>query len=506
MVAKGRGARLGLRVALVALAAVVTIVALGADPADARRRKKFRPAMGYAPPYAAIVVDANTGKILHDDNADARRHPASLTKVMTLYLLFEQIESGRLRLDSRLPVSEHAASMAPSKLGVRPGQTIEVEDAIKALVTKSANDVAAVIAEAIADDEDDFAKLMTRKARALGMSRTTYMNASGLPDPAQVTTARDQATLGRAIQDRFPRYYRYFATQRFHYRGRTIGNHNRLVGRVDGVDGIKTGYTRASGFNLVSSMKRRDRHVVAVVLGGRSGRIRDAQMHRLLESNIVEASARRTAPRVVEVAQNEPPRAKPARVAEQEPRAKTRVAAAFDAIPEAEAQPFPQRQPQPRQAFASAQPMMLASAPPSPPPGSAEPIKPTLVKTMTVKRGPSAVPQVQQDEPARTSAVARRVASLGVVPVAEPRPRVAKGEWVIQIGAFPVEAQANEKLKEARSNTRGALGRAEPFTERVMKGETALYRARFAGFDRDSADAACKQLKRNDFDCMVVRN
>ncbi|BAT60820.1 D-alanyl-D-alanine carboxypeptidase DacF precursor [Variibacter gotjawalensis] len=470
--------RTGTRIAVFALAAVVAVVALGSDPADARRRhKKFR-AVGYAPAYAAIVVDANTGQVMHDESADQRRHPASLTKIMTLYMLFEQLESGKLRLDSRLPVSSHAASMAPTKLGLRPGQTIEAEDAIKALVTRSANDAAAVIAEAIGGEEEDFARMMTRKARSLGMSRTVYKNASGLPDMEQITTARDQAILGRAIQERFPRYYRYFNTRQFVYRGRPIGNHNRLLGRVEGVDGIKTGYTRASGFNLVSSMKRGNRHIVAVVLGGRSGGARDARMRHLLEDNIVEASARRTAPRMIEVADNDAP-AKPQRVAVAEaPRATASVP----------------------QTFA----MMAPVAAPAPSVGSAEPIRPTLVKTLTVKRGPAA----QAAAPAPVAAP-QRVASLGDTPIiSEPRsPRaLPKGEWVIQIGAFPAETQAQERLKEARSLASSALGRAEPFTERVTKGDTTLFRARFAGFDRDRAEAACKQLKRSEINCLAMKN
>ena len=220
----------------------------------ARRKRHQSPS--YSPPYAAIVVDANSGNTLHAANADLLRHPASLTKIMTLYMLFEQIEAGKLRLDSRLEVSEHASEQAPSKLGLRPGQTLSVEDAIRALVTKSANDAAVVVAEAIGGDEETFGRMMTRKARALGMSRTVYVNASGLPDSDQITTARDQAILGRAIQDRFPRYYRYFATPAFVYHGRAMRNHNKLLGRVEGVDGIKTGYTRMSGFNLVSSVRR----------------------------------------------------------------------------------------------------------------------------------------------------------------------------------------------------------------------------------------------------------
>jgi D-alanyl-D-alanine carboxypeptidase len=179
-----------------------------------------------------MALDAKTGRVLHAENEDALRHPASVTKVMTLYLLFEQLEKGRFTLETPLRVSAHAAAQAPSKLGLRPGSTIEVEDAIKALVTKSANDVAAAVAENIGGSESAFADMMTRKARQIGMSRTTYRNASGLPNPGQVTTARDLITLARSLQDRFPRYYRYFQTRSFAFRGRVIGNHNHLLGRV----------------------------------------------------------------------------------------------------------------------------------------------------------------------------------------------------------------------------------------------------------------------------------
>src|SRR5262249_30635642 len=206
----------------------------------------------YSPQFSSIIVDANSGATLTSNSPDGLRHPASLTKIMTLYLLFERLEAGKMNLDTEMQVSEHASNQAPTKLGLRPGQTIRVEDAIKGLVTRSANDAAVVIAETIGGDEDSFAKLMTRKARALGMSRTTYRNASGLPNDEQITTARDQATLGRAIQERYPRYYRYFSTLSFNYHGQSIRNHNHLLGEVEGVDGIKTGYTRASGFNLVT--------------------------------------------------------------------------------------------------------------------------------------------------------------------------------------------------------------------------------------------------------------
>ena len=215
----------------------------------------------YSPQFSSIIVDGNSGAVLNSASPDGLRHPASLTKIMTLYLLFERLDSGKIKLDTEMPVSAHAADQDPTKLGLRPGQTLRVEDAIKGMVTRSANDAAVVIAgEFLGGNEDDFAKIMTRKAHALGMSRTVYRNASGLPNDEQVTTARDQSTLGRAIQDRFPRYYRYFSTTAFNFHGHTITSHNHLLGSVEGVDGIKTGYTRASGFNLVTSIRRGNRH------------------------------------------------------------------------------------------------------------------------------------------------------------------------------------------------------------------------------------------------------
>src|SRR6202042_2689829 len=254
----------------------------------------------YSPAFSSIIVGGNSGATLTATSPDASRHPASLTKIMTLYLLFERLDAGKIKLDTEVPVSQHASQQDPTKLGLMPGQTIRVEDAIKGLVTRSANDAAVVIAEAIGGDEDDFAKLMTHKARALGMTRTVYRNASGLPDDDQVTTARDQSTLGRAIQDRFPRYYRYFSTEAFNFRGHSIRNHNHLLGSVEGVDGIKTGYTRASGFNLVTSMRRGNRYLVGVVMGGRSGGSRDAIMRGLLAENLEKASATRTVAAIAE--------------------------------------------------------------------------------------------------------------------------------------------------------------------------------------------------------------
>src|SRR5262245_46725651 len=293
------------RLALAGLVATLTITFTGADEAQARSKRSHpRPRAihwpNYHPPYAAIVVDDKSGLVLHEVNADAPRHPASLTKIMTLYLLFEQLEAGKLTLDTPLPISTRASVQGPTKLGLKANQTIKVEDAIKGLVTKSANDAAVVVAEAIGGSEEEFAKLMTAKAGALGMTSTTYVNASGLPAEEQITTARDQAILGRAIQHRFPVYYQYFATPSFRYKGAEMHNHNALLGQVKGVDGIKTGYTEASGYNLTSSVRRDEKHIVAVVLGGTSNGARDARMRQLIEDNISLASTQRTVPVIVD--------------------------------------------------------------------------------------------------------------------------------------------------------------------------------------------------------------
>ncbi|MGI9374009.1 MAG: SPOR domain-containing protein [Hyphomicrobiales bacterium] len=243
--------------------------------------------------FAAISVDAHNGKVLFARNADARRYPASLTKIMTLYVLFEEIKKGRFKLSSKLKVSRHGSRRPPSKLYLKPGQTIKVEHAILALVTKSANDVAATVGENISGSESAFARRMTSTARRLGMSRTQFRNASGLPDSKQYTTARDMATLGLRIQKDFPRYYRYFKTKRFRYKGKSYRNHNRLLGRYRGVDGIKTGYIRASGFNLTASVRRPGKHVVAVVMGGRSGKSRNNYMVQVLNKALKKVPKRR---------------------------------------------------------------------------------------------------------------------------------------------------------------------------------------------------------------------
>jgi D-alanyl-D-alanine carboxypeptidase len=449
---------------------------------------------------------------------------------MTLYLLFEQLEKGRIALSTPLPVSVNASRQAPSKLGLRPGQTIEVEDAIKALVTKSANDVAVVVAEYLGGSEEGFAEMMTRKARALGMNSTVYRNASGLPNPEQITTARDLAILGRAIQDRFPRQYKYFQTRVFHYATGSYRNHNKLLGRVEGVDGIKTGFTRASGFNLLTSAKTDDRHIVAVVLGGRSGAVRDGIMASLVSTNLPRAYAGgRMAPVVAEVS-DVPPR--PAVVTEPSrprPAVVTEAARSRDPDVETTAGTAP-RQPLDLNAMrpvtASAGPtttpgsILRWSAAPQPVPQAAQayaPVDKGEAKAPPVPSTPIASASPQQKIEARLPAAEIVIAKAEAAeprsePVAKPAlaaspaPAAPVSAWVIQLGAVDDESKAQEILEEARSRSRRVLAKASPFTEKVVLGGATLYRARFSGFDEaDTAHQACKVLKRSGFACFATR-
>lgn len=242
------------------------------------------------PRYASIVVDVATGQVLHASRADATRYPASLTKMMTLYMMFEALERGQLSLDQKLPISAHAASMPPSKLGVKAGSTIAVRDTIMPLVVRSANDVAVVVAEALGGSEGAFARMMTEKARALGMPSTAFRNASGLPNSGQTSTARDMATLAIRLMQDFPQHYHYFSGQSFTYNGVTHNSHNRLLRSYSGADGLKTGYIRASGFNVATSALRDGRRIVAVVMGGRTAQSRDAHMADLLDRGFMRAT------------------------------------------------------------------------------------------------------------------------------------------------------------------------------------------------------------------------
>ena len=285
---------------------VMAAVVLYPHDAEAKRRRhtphhvRHHAAAGVdrSAGYADIVIDAETGRIIHDVDSNDLRHPASLTKMMTLYIAFQALESGQLSLGQYLPVSENASYQSPSKLGLRAGQHIRVEDALLGIVTESANDAAVVVGEALGGSESGFAALMTRQAHALGMTRTQFHNPSGLPDPDQVTTAHDMAVLGAALIRHYPQFYPYFSHESFTYAGIYHHNHNHLMDRYDGMDGIKTGYIRASGFNLVASAKQGNIRLIGVVFGGRSAVARDNHMAQLLDQSFaaVQTEARAVPP------------------------------------------------------------------------------------------------------------------------------------------------------------------------------------------------------------------
>lgn len=249
---------------------------------------EIKPSYANAQPerFASVIIDGRSGKILYQSNETAIRYPASLTKMMTLYLLFEQLQSGQATKASLIPISANAARQPPSKIGLKAGSTIDVDTAIRALTVKSANDISVAVAEFIAGSEEQFAVRMTNKARALGMSSTTFRNASGLHDPAQVTTAMDMARLGLSLRRNFPQYYSYFSLREFTVAGRTVTGHNKVLDMVSGANGIKTGYTKASGFNLVTSVERNGRLIVAVIMGEDSAKVRDARMAMLVRAKI----------------------------------------------------------------------------------------------------------------------------------------------------------------------------------------------------------------------------
>lgn len=465
-----------------------------------------------------MVVDAKTGRTLHAVNEDAARIPASLTKVMTLYMLFEQMERGRFTMDSELKVSSYAASQPPTKLGLRPGSTIAVEDAIKSMITLSANDSSVVVAENIAGSEEAFAEQMTRKARSLGMSSTRFYNPHGLPhSPPNLTTARDLTILARAIHERFPKYYPLFSMRAFQYGSRTIRGHNRLLGKVEGVDGIKTGYTRASGFNLMTSAKAEGRHVVSIVLGGRSGASRDKIMTDLVLASLPRAST--SGRSSVMVAEAPEP--------EERPRSIQQVAAAEPApipVPRPRQQPQVEEQPALPAAARAYAPMPTTTpiAPPRPvavaggqplqisgmrpvaatttpsamrwsigaQPADAKVLRPpaNVDVTSSIAKAPEPVAEpvklaeAKIDVPA--APVARKVEAVPAkVQAPEPAPAmshqaaiVASGKWVIQLGATDDEGKAKEILARARAKASSSLASASPFTEKVAKGGSTLPR------------------------------
>jgi D-alanyl-D-alanine carboxypeptidase len=516
---------------------------------------------------AVLVIDGNTGRVLHESAADELRHPASLAKMMTLYLTFERIEQGRLSYHTKIRISANAAAAAPTKLELAQGEEIALIDAVKALITKSANDLAVAIAEHIAGSEEKFANLMTQKARQLGMSATVFRNASGLPDEEQVTTARDMVTLGLRLQDDFPKHYPLFATRTFTYGGETLHNHNTLLENFEGTDGIKTGYTRASGFNLVASVHRGRKHVVGAIFGGVSAAARNAAMRTFLNLGLVKASNVKTrqparlvmaqadrkpannfgpvpVPRRVERSGHEtasaapPPAAAPnearqgpaieiARVRSvlvspgpAHPAMAVRAArpAALDDAARAEGSRVNAAADDPP---APQQKWTTASAPNPPMYATASGEKPAFSSSRPTALGanPSTL-QVQATNLARgeppvlttpPSRIQPALASAPVRPLLDSKPvtaapaPVGSGAFQIQIGAYQSLAEAEKRLATARELVPGLLGKRSPVTTQVKQGDKLFYRARFAGFEATAAASTCTELKRLKIDCLVMK-
>jgi len=392
------------------------------SPADAQ----------YNPKYSSIVIDAHSGAIISQKYPDKILHPASLTKMMTLYLAFDAIKQRKLSMNSRLWVSGYASNMVPSKLGLKKGETIKLKHAILSLVTKSANDVAVAIAESIAGSESQFAVLMNRKAAELGMSRTNFTNASGLHDPRQVSTARDMARLSRALMMYHPEFYDYFSTRSFTYQGRTYRNHNRLMSSYKGMDGLKTGYVRAAGFNLAASANRGGRRLIGVVFGGRSTRSRNRHMQLLLDRGFQEATDMKIA----------------ALVREQKPLPRPRPFAGYQ--------------------IAALDTNMN-------PPTSDE--YDESYYDMMVGEG--------DIDPEATREMAERIT---------PAARSRQGNWSIQVGAFSTQNKTNQVLQDSINSLPRLLGQAEPQIVPLRAGRKTIYRARIAGLDETTAAEACARL------------
>ncbi len=490
-----------------AFATVLLTIVIGAFAGAAEANPKF----------SAVTVDARTGKLLYAENADSIRHPASLTKMMTLYVLFQDLKSGKIKLDSPIRMSKRAASMAPSKLGVKPGNSITVEIAIKALVVKSANDVAAAVAENLGGTESEFARRMTRTARAIGMSKSTFANASGLPNPAQVTTARDMATLGLRLMRDFPQYYPYFRTQSFVYAGRPIRGHNRLLASYDGTDGIKTGYINASGFNLVSSARRGDKRLVGVVLGGKTGSSRDAYMKKMLTKHfpkgtngkMIAAMAGSSKGAIDPIDDDGDKDTKTAAATgDDKPsifkRKKKKEEA--EAAPEVEVAEAPANVTEEgdtddtriipgTEALAGSSIQQVEVSPPAEPVQQAVEAPQVVESNLVDPAVPSKLP-FKVKTPSEQLADQTTVASL-------PADAPISGGWTINIGDYATKKDAQVRLQEMRKKTAGILEGKTAQTAVVQKGETITYRARFSGFDEQAAKTACQQIKKKKSVCTV---
>lgn len=457
------------RLGVAALAAVFAVT-VPLEPARAQATGK----------HAVLVVDANSGRVLYQASADEPRYPASLAKLMTLYMVFELIEQGRLSYRTKIRFSANAVAAAPSKLDVEEGTEIDLIDAIKALITKSANDVAVALAEHIAGSEERFAQLMTQKARQLGMAATTFRNASGLPDPQQVTSARDMIALALRLHDDFPRHYPLFATRTFTFKDETFRNHNTMLFNYEGTEGMKTGYTRASGFNLVASVRRGKKHVVAAVFGGATAAARNATMRTYLNMALVKAASEKTRrPGPTVVAQtNAPTQSTQPRIAVPVPQPAQRPAAQASAL-----------------AFeiARVRPVLVPGAQAAPAPANSQQ-SPADIEAVLARAERPAADDAQAPPPA--------------APQAQPAPprQAPAGGFHIQIGAYQSQSEAERQLTTVRQRATTVLGNRAAVTTQFKQGDKVFYRARYGGFDEQAAAAgACGELKRLKIDCLVMK-
>ncbi|MHA6690459.1 serine hydrolase [Devosia sp. A449] len=512
-----------------AFAAVLVVLAVSAHTvAPAQAIENLRK-------YAGIVVDAKSGKVLYEEAADSKRYPASVAKVMTLYVLFQELSAGNLKLSTKMTVSKHAAAAVPTKLGLRAGATITVEDAIKSLVTLSANDMARVIAEHISGSESKFAERMTATARALGMRNTTYRNASGLPDGGQVTTVRDQAILGIAVYQHFPSYYEFFQTKSFSYGKSTYGNHNRVLGYMGAVDGIKTGYINAAGSNLLTAARKDGRHIVVVAFGFNSAGARDEKVRQLVANYLPKSRSGTYVAQIptpgrqgsaVQVAVAQSPSSAPVFV-QPMPLPGFRLAqlvaangaqAQTPAIqPVAVASVAPAPAPMPadlglQPAVQAANILAAPSQAPQPAYPSQDIIGAWLSESYNLGAPPSALGQTTPSAP--LDFVPPAAASQGGQPVdlmtsgSVQTAAVATppGGWVVQIGAGPSEDSARTMLSDAAGKV-GKLGDFRSYVERFEKNGQIFYRARFVGFGgRDDATAMCNQLKQQNLSCLAMQS
>ncbi|HEY1876224.1 MAG TPA: D-alanyl-D-alanine carboxypeptidase [Rhizomicrobium sp.] len=468
---------------------------------------------------AALVVDGATGKVLYARNETAERHPASLTKMMTLYVLFDALKAGKVTMQTPMPVSWHASIQHPTKLNLRPGQTIDVDTAIRAIVIRSANDVAVVIAEALGGTESHFAEMMTEKARQLGMKETNFHNASGLPDPLQITTASDLSVLARHLAYDFPQYFSYFGLSGFNYKGNWYPTHDNLIGRYDGADGIKTGYTGASGFNLVSSVTRGTTHIIGVVMGGRTSVRRDLEMVRLLDQTFAQISANPTlvASRTVpwqQVAQGAPP---PVSAGFSLPQVGPNKFAALSPVPQtvqSEDEDAAENVRAPDENFS----LIHGEGTPAAPPARAATPQPA-VPAVAAKAAPPARPdgalaakQAQLVKTAINMGDARRQQSRPALhdnsgeSDAEAPPTPTPGhDWIIQIGAYADKGMADAELKTYYGKAQDVLASASKIIAPITSPQGhVLYRARFGLFAEQQARDVCNRLTQRGQTCFAA--